>query len=73
MLPTLRLSSPMMQGSEVRSLQNRLNAHLPHFKVEVDGVFGFGTDKAVRLFQGMNGLQVNGIVNAEVWAKLLER
>jgi len=35
-----------------------------------DGVFGFGTDDAVRHFQDRHGLAVDGIVGPNTWAKL---
>ena len=37
----------------------------------VDGDFGSGTDKAVRLYQGKKGLGVDGKVGAATWSALL--
>ena len=45
----LRLSTPRLEGSDVERLQLKLkNAGI---EVEVDGVFGPGTDKAVKAFE----------------------
>lgn len=58
---TLRLSRPMMEGSDVRKLQQKLKD--AGFAISVvDGVFGPGTDKAVKEFQQKNNLVADGIV-----------
>ncbi len=58
---TLRLSRPLMEGSDVRKLQQKLKD--AGFAISVvDGVFGPGTDKAVKEFQQKNTLVADGIV-----------
>ena len=58
---TLRLSRPLMEGKDVRKLQEKLKA--AGFAISVaDGVFGPGTDKAVKEFQQKNTLVADGIV-----------
>lgn len=58
---TLRLSRPLMEGSDVRTLQQKLKD--AGFAISVaDGVFGPGTDKAVKEFQQKNTLVADGIV-----------
>lgn len=58
---TLRLSRPLMEGSDVRTLQQKLKD--AGFAISVvDGVFGPGTDKAVKEFQQKNSLVADGIV-----------
>jgi peptidoglycan hydrolase-like protein with peptidoglycan-binding domain len=37
----------------------------------VDGSFGGATEKAVKAFQETNGLEVDGKVGPQTWAKLL--
>jgi hypothetical protein len=58
--PTLRRGS---SGESVRELQGKLF---------VDGVFGPNTEDAVRRFQHVHGLTVDGIVGPKTWAKLNE-
>lgn len=51
------------RGDNVRTLQKALN-------LIADGIFGALTDEAVREFQKSNGLQVDGVVGKNTWAKL---
>lgn len=62
-LPTLRLTSPRTKGPSVIYLQQKLG-------IAADGVFGSGTDAAVRAFQSAHGLKVDGIVGPATWAAL---
>lgn len=61
-------------GNNVIILQGLLNnarntyAQLPY--LTVDGIFGAGTDNAVRLFQRAAGLTVDGIVGPSTWNAL---
>lgn len=55
----LYLRDPRMIGPAVRALQTALKAH---GDLDIDGVFGPATDRAVRSFQTMSGLVVDGIV-----------
>lgn len=55
----LRLGST---GSEVSSIQQRLRNL--GYDIAVDGVFGSGTDRAVRQFQASNRLAADGIVGS---------
>ena len=41
--------------------------------VKVDGVFGAGTQSAVRAFQRKNGLKVTGVVDGKVWDFLIKK
>jgi N-acetylmuramoyl-L-alanine amidase len=61
----LRLSRPLLEGADVRKLQEKLKAAGLSSTV-ADGVFGMGTDKAVKEFQKKKGLLANGIVDAGV-------
>ena len=67
-LPYLKSGS---QGTYVAYCQNLLNARL-HGQgcLWVDGIFGFKTDAAVRRYQGMNRLEVDGVVGPLTWASL---
>lgn len=62
-LPTLRLTHPNTKGPSVIYLQQKLG-------IAADGVFGSGTDRAVRAFQGAHGLKVDGVVGPATWAAL---
>ena len=60
----LKLMSPMLRGDRVRTLQTALETI--GFEVgTIDGVFGRGTDQAVRAFQEWYGLPITGVVDLE--------
>ncbi len=71
--PTLRLSdgqrdtSPQLQN-DVKELQTGLNRS--GFDVDVDGIFGKGTEASVRQFQADHNLTADGIVGQQTWAAL---
>ena len=64
------------RGDDVRALQEYLNyisdsyAEIP--KIEVDGIFGAGTENAVRAFQRAFGYTESGIVSAQLWDAITE-
>jgi lysozyme len=60
---TLKLTEPMMQGEDVRQVQEALKT--AGINIEPDGFFGKDTDKAVRQFQQQKGITVDGIVGAQ--------
>ena len=41
-------------------------------KVKIDGVFGIGTQSAVRAFQKRHELKITGKVDQKTWAELLK-
>lgn len=51
------------RGNEVKVLQEKLN-------LKADGIFGPLTEEAVKDFQRSNGLEVDGIVGANILSKL---
>ena len=59
-------------GEAVRDLQQRLAAagHLP--VGDEPGVFGAGTEMALRAFQEARGIRVDGVCGVETWAALVE-
>lgn len=65
---SLRLVSPPMKGERVRRLQQGLVAI--NIQTDVDGVFGAGTDAALREFQSTYGLEVDGVAGAMTLAKV---
>lgn len=85
MSATVTLTLPVLrQGSNevatVRRLQEMLNVFVGRAEegghahpIPVDGEFGPQTEQAVRTFQAADAgdLQVDGIVGAKTWAKLL--
>ncbi len=58
----LKLTDPMMQGEDVRRVQEALKK--VGIDVKVDGFFGKDMDKAVRQFQKQKNLTVDGIAGA---------
>ena len=70
---TLELGS---SGNEVRDLQVRLNRISTNYPAipkiyPVDGIFGQETDAAVRAFQSIFGLTVDGVVGRATWYRIL--
>lgn len=57
----LRLSTPRLEGSDVEQLQQRLKE--AGIELAVDGVFGVGTDTAVRAYQEKQAMPSNGVVS----------
>ncbi|MEB3181209.1 MAG: peptidoglycan-binding protein [Nostocaceae cyanobacterium] len=57
------------QGKDVEYLQTRLNG-IGFGSLIVDGIFGVATEEAVKKFQKYYGLNVDGIVGSQTWAKL---
>ena len=57
------------KGSDVKTLQTMLNK-VDNAGLTVDGIFGSGTEKAVKNFQKANKLTVDGIVGSKTWAAL---
>lgn len=68
---TLKLATPQMSGPDVTRLQQALVA--AGRPVDVDGVFGPGTQAAVKAFQQTSGLVADGIVGPATWAALVDR
>lgn len=67
---TLHLQSPPMSGEDVRLAQQRL-VELGYTEVgEIDGYFGAKTDSAVRRFQSVNGLAIDGVIGPRTWEQL---
>lgn len=65
--PTIRRGT---KGDLVRKLQQYLA--MDGSSLAIDGIFGPGTQSAVRAFQRKYGLTVDGIVGPQTWGKLLE-
>lgn len=64
--PTLRKGA---KGSAVTAAQQRLLAH-GYNPGPIDGIFGGGTEGAVKAFQSARGLYASGIVDSACWSKL---
>lgn len=65
-----------VSGDDVTDLQNLINRAAEQYnfipRVTVDGVFGSGTEAAVRAIQRNQGLEVNGIVGPVVWDRIVK-
>ncbi|ACL69345.1 cell wall hydrolase [Halothermothrix orenii] len=57
------------EGPDVAILQRKLK-ELNLYRGKIDGIFGPGTEKAVKLFQEKNKLKVDGIVGPGTYSKL---
>ncbi|NOK63972.1 MAG: Peptidoglycan hydrolase (amidase) enhancer domain [Chloroflexi bacterium AL-W] len=57
------------RGVNVSTLQHLLNAH--GHGLSADGVFGSGTENAVRSFQTQRQLTVDGVVGSQTWSQLV--
>jgi peptidoglycan hydrolase-like protein with peptidoglycan-binding domain len=66
--PVLRRGS---SGTAVRQLQEALD-ELGHGPGPIDGVFGAGTEAAVRAFQAEKGIAVDGVVGDITWLNIDE-
>lgn len=64
--PTVRRGDT---GERVRTVQYLLRER--SYSVTVDGIFGSGTETAVRNFQSANGLTSDGVVGAQTWERLI--
>jgi chitosanase len=64
----LKLTRPMMRGSDVRALQKALKAK--KVAVKIDGIFGSDTERAVVQFQVEARLTVDGIAGPATWGAL---
>src|ERR671918_1184814 len=62
-------TSPQLRD-EIRELQARLRQ--ADRGIVVDGLFGHGTEQAVRDFQLSRGLRSDGVVGRETWSALLD-
>lgn len=58
------------RGNITRLIQERLNS--VGFHISTDGIFGGGTEKAVKVFQRNRGLTADGIVGRNTWEWLLK-
>lgn len=70
--PGLPMLSKGSKGKTVKALQILLIGYgCSCGWCGADGDFGVGTLKAVKKYQGMNGLDADGIVGPKTWAKLM--
>lgn len=67
---TVRTLKQGSKGTDVKSVQAILN-NLGYGTGGIDGIFGNGTKQAVKAFQTANGLEVDGIIGANTWSKLI--
>lgn len=65
--PTVRKGA---RGNITKLIQQRLNS--VGFSISIDGIFGNGTEKAVKVFQKNRKLSSDGIVGKNTWEWLLK-
>lgn len=67
---TMSVQTPPLEGEDVGALQKQL-VQLGYAQVgQVDSVFGSQTERAVKAFQMLNGLDVDGVVGPKTWDRL---
>jgi hypothetical protein len=59
------LTTPQMKGSDVMRLQEKMNQW--GSKLQLDGIFGKASSDAVRWWQGVMGLSIDGVVGPQTW------
>ena len=71
-LPVLSAEAALRRGStgdDVAAVQKRLR-QWGYYSGAVDGIYGYGTERAVRRFQEKNGLTVDGVVGQQTAAAM---
>jgi hypothetical protein len=68
----LKYQIPLMRGTDVLLLQRRLSELGYRMVGTPDGIFGAGTERAVRAFQTDHRLTVDGIVGQQTWNDMFE-
>lgn len=58
------------EGDAVRAVQSQIHGRGDGATLAVDGIFGSNTDEAVRAFQTLLGLSVDGVVGEQTWNHL---
>jgi peptidoglycan hydrolase-like protein with peptidoglycan-binding domain len=58
-------------GDAVRAVQSQIHGRGDGAQIAIDGVFGPDTNGAVRAFQTLLGLSVDGIVGSQTWNRLV--
>jgi len=58
-------------GDAVRAVQSQMHSRGGGAAIAVDGVFGSMTNDAVRAFQALTGMTVDGIVGPQTWNYLI--
>jgi hypothetical protein len=58
-------------GDAVRAVQSQIHGRGAGAQIAIDGIFGPATNDAVRAFQALLGLTVDGIVGQQTWNHLV--
>ncbi|MDZ7695029.1 MAG: peptidoglycan-binding domain-containing protein [Balneolaceae bacterium] len=58
-------------GEEVNCIQRQLQEQ-NHYRGPIDGIYGGGTETAVRAFQRSEDLAIDGIVGPNTWQELFD-
>lgn len=53
------------QGEAVKVIQQEINDYFNSLRIDVDGDFGSKTEKAVKIYQKLNDLEIDGIVGPQ--------
>jgi hypothetical protein len=66
----LRLRTPHMEGETIKLVQQQLKRH--GYLIDADGVFGNQTHQAVKEFQRIKHLEIDGVVGAQTWQEVFK-
>lgn len=69
----IRLTSPYMEGNDIKEWQKQMRYFTNYQHLEVDGIYGPESEAACRDLQAKRALDVDGIIGPNTWAESFQR